>query len=358
MTIHDKSVDAIRILSAEMITKAGSGHPGICMDAAPIMYALYRNILNYNAEDPDWENRDRFVLSSGHGSAMLYATLHLFGFNITGNDLMQFRRLGSITPGHPERGSTPGVDVSTGPLGQGIANAVGLALAEAHLSAVFNREEFNVVDHYTYALCGEGCLEEGISYEACSFAGTQKLGKLILFYDCNKISIEGNTDDTFAEDVAARFISQGWQVLSVSDINDLDAIYAAVNEAKAEKEKPSLIICRSLIGYGTSVAGTAKAHGTPLSEEELRKTKEFFNWIEQPFEVPAAVKYNCLEIAKERASAECKWKKMFEKYCAKYPDLSELYRLYFDDSAVGVEDLYEKLYTEKAEQRGFPAELL
>ena len=349
MTIHDKSGDAIRILSAEMISKAGSGHPGICMDAAPIMYALYNNILNYNTEDPAWENRDRFVLSSGHGSAMLYAALHLFGFNIANNDLMQFRQSGSITPGHPETGITPGVDVSTGPLGQGIADAVGLALAEAYLSSVFNRDGFNIVDHYTYALCGEGCLEEGISYEACSFAGTQKLGKLILFYDCNKISIEGNTDDAFAEDVAARFKSQGWQVLAVRDINDLDAIYAAVDEAKSEKQRPSLIICHSLIGYGTPAAGTAKVHGTPLSEEELRKTKEFFNWNEQPFEVPAAVKYNCSEIAKERASAECKWKKMFGEYCAKYPDLAKLYRQYFDNSAVDVKDLYEKLYTEKAE---------
>ena len=312
MTIHEKSVDAIRILSAEMISRAKSGHPGICFDASPIVYSLYSDIMNYNSADPAWENRDRFVLSAGHGSAMLYAALSLFGFGLKKEDLMSFRQLGSKTPGHPEWGVTPGVEVSTGPLGQGVANAVGLALAEAHLAAIFNREGFPVVDHYTYALCGEGCLEEGISYEACSFAGTQKLGKLILFYDCNHISIEGNTDDAFGDNVAARFSSQGWQVLEVADANDLSAILAAAKQAKADAERPSLIICHSQIGYGTPVSGSAKAHGTPLSEDELRRTKEFFNWNEQPFEVPSAVRYNCAEIAKSHAAAEEEWKKMFD----------------------------------------------
>ena len=349
MTIHEKSVDAIRILSAEMISRAQSGHPGICFGASPIVYSLYSDIMNYNPADPAWENRDRFVLSAGHGSAMLYAALSLFGFSLKKEDLMSFRQLGSKTPGHPEWGVTPGVEVSTGPLGQGVANAVGLALAEAHLAAIFNREGFPVVNHYTYALCGEGCLEEGISYEACSFAGTQKLGKLILFYDCNHISIEGNTDDAFGDNVAARFSSQGWQVLEVADANDLSAILAAAKQAKADAERPSLIICHSQIGYGTPVSGSAKAHGTPLSEDELRRTKEFFNWNEQPFEVPSAVRYNCAEIAKSHAAAEEEWKKMFASYCEKYPELAALYARYFENSPADMSDLFEKLRTEKPE---------
>ena len=349
MTIHEKSVDAIRILSAEMISRAKSGHPGICFGASPIVYSLYSDIMNYNPADPAWENRDRFVLSAGHGSAMLYAALSLFGFGLKKEDLMSFRQLGSKTPGHPEWGVTPGVEVSTGPLGQGVANAVGLALAEAHLAAIFNREGFPVVDHYTYALCGEGCLEEGISYEACSFAGTQKLGKLILFYDCNHISIEGNTDDAFGDNVAARFSSQGWQVLEVANANDLSAILAAAKQAKADAERPSLIICHSQIGYGTPVSGSAKAHGTPLSEDELRRTKEFFNWNEQPFEVPSAVRYNCAEIAKSHAAAEEEWKKMFASYCEKYPELAALYARYFENSPADMSDLFEKLRTEKPE---------
>lgn len=349
MTIHEKSVNAVRILSAEMITRAKSGHPGICFGAAPIVYSLYADILKYNAADPAWDNRDRFVLSAGHGSAMLYACLHLFGFGLKKEDLENFRQLDSVTPGHPERGVTPGVEVSTGPLGHGVANAVGLALAEAHLAAVFNREGFPVVDHYTYALCGEGCLEEGISYEACSFAGTQKLGKLILFYDCNHISIEGNTRDAFSEDIAARFAAQGWQVIDVSDPEDLGSIKTAAEEAKNEKNKPSLIICHSQIGFGTPAAGTAKAHGTPLSEDELSRTKEFFNWNERPFELPEAVKYNCLEIAKEHAADEDAWNEMFSRYCKKYPDLALLYRRYFKDCPADMSDLFDKLYTEKAE---------
>lgn len=349
MTIHEKSVDAIRILSAEMISRAKSGHPGICFGASPIVYSLYSDIMNYNPADPAWENRDRFVLSAGHGSAMLYVALSLFRFGLKKEDLMSFRQLGSKTPGHPEWGVTPGVEVSTGPLGQGVANAVGLALAEAHLAAIFNREGFPVVDHYTYALCGEGCLEEGISYEACSFAGTQKLGKLILFYDCNHISIEGNTDDAFGDNVAARFSSQGWQVLEVADANDLSAILAAAKQAKADAERPSLIICHSQIGYGTPVSGSAKAHGTPLSEDELRRTKEFFNWNEQPFEVPSAVRYNCAEIAKSHAAAEEEWKKMFASYCEKYPELAALYARYFENSPADMSDLFEKLRTEKPE---------
>ena len=228
MSVQQKSVDAIRILSAEAIEKAKSGHPGICMGAAPIGYELFADFLNYSYKNTKWDNRDRFILSAGHGSAMLYSLLNLFGYDVTKEDLMAFRQLGSRTPGHPEYGRTDGVETSTGPLGQGIANAVGMAVAEAHLAALFNKPGYDIVDHYTYVLCGDGCLEEGISYEACSFAGTQKLGKLILLYDSNNITIEGDIKTTFSEDVATRFIAQGWQVIRVDDATNLAALKIAI----------------------------------------------------------------------------------------------------------------------------------
>ena len=216
MNVREQTVNAIRVLSAEAIQKANSGHPGLPLGSAPIGYTIFADFLKFNPKDTKWDDRDRFVLSAGHGSMLLYSLLYLFGYDISKEDLMNFRQLGYKTPGHPEYGHTPGVETTTGPLGQGIGNAVGMALAEAHLAATFNREGFPVVDHYTYALCGDGCLEEGISYEACSFAGMQKLGKLILFYDDNDITIEGSTDITFKEDVSMRFKAQGWQVLKVA----------------------------------------------------------------------------------------------------------------------------------------------
>ncbi len=348
-SMREDAVNAVRILSAEAVTKAGSGHPGICMGAAPVGYELYADIMNYNPEVPEWDDRDRFILSAGHGSAMLYSLLHLFGFRITGEDLKNFRSFGSITPGHPERELTPGVDCSTGALGQGVASAVGFALAESFLAAKFNKEGFNIVDHYTYALCGEGCLEEGISYEACSFAGKQKLGKLILFYDCNKISIEGNTDDAFTDDIRMRFTAQGWQVLEVENANDLDGIKLAVEAAKAEKEKPTLIICHSVIGYGTPVAGTSAAHGTPLGKEQLDRTKEFFDWTEEPFEVPDAVKAHCARCIEERSKKYGEWIDLFDKYSKRYPDLAEKYRSFMRGDVTDLGDLYETLKTDKPE---------
>lgn len=348
-SIQEKTINSIRILSVEAITKAKSGHPGICMGAAPIMYALYSEIMNYSNANSKWENRDRFVLSAGHGSAMLYSTLHLFGFNVNKEDLQSFRQYRSVTPGHPEWGVTDGVDCSTGPLGQGIANAVGMALAEAYLAATFNKDGFPVVDHYTYALCGEGCLEEGIGYEACSFAGTQKLGKLILFYDCNKISIEGKTETAFTDDIPARFKSMGWQVLEVVDSNDINAILGMAAKAKKEKSKPSIIICHSKIGYGTPVAGTAAAHGTPLNAEQLAVTKDYYNWTEQQFEVPAAVREHCKSAAYMRSNAETKWNKKFKKYSKTYPELAEQYKSWFSGKTPDLSDLYETLKTEKDE---------
>ena len=327
--VNEKCVNAVRILSAEAITRANSGHPGICMGAAATAYTLFAGFLKFSVKNPEWENRDRFVLSAGHGSMLLYSLLHLFGFGVTKEDLMNFRKFGSKTPGHPEYGVTDGVDVSTGPLGQGIANAVGFALAEAHLAAKFNRPGFKVVDHYTYALCGDGCLEEGISYEACSFAGTQKLGKLILLYDKNDISIEGSTSVTFSENVAMRFAAQGWQVIEVDDANDISKLRTAIKDAKKETARPTIIICRSQIGYGSPLAGTAAVHGSPLSEEQLALTKDYFNWHEQPFEVPEAVRYHCKRIADEKCKAEEEWNALFERYAEKYPELAAQYKQYF-----------------------------
>lgn len=335
--INQKCIDAVRILSAEAITRANSGHPGICFGAAPAAYTVFADFLKFSCKNPEWENRDRFVLSAGHGSMLLYSLLHLFGFDVSKEDLASFRRLGSKTPGHPERGVTAGVDASTGPLGQGIANAVGLALAEAHLAAKFNRSGLNIVDHYTYALCGDGCLEEGISYEACSFAGTQRLGKLILIYDKNDISIEGDTSTAFTENTAMRFASMGWQVISVEDANDLKRLHAALCEAKKDTTRPSVIICRSQIGYGTPLAGSAAVHGSPLSEEQLKLTKDFYNWNEQPFEVPEAVRYHCSRIAEEKCRAEADWRVVFARYEEAYPELAEQYRSYFGKAEPGLE---------------------
>lgn len=326
MNVREQTVNAIRVLSAEAIQKANSGHPGLPLGSAPIGYTLFADFLKFNPKDPKWDDRDRFVLSAGHGSMLNYSLLYLFGYDISKEDLKNFRQLGYKTPGHPEYGHTPGVETTTGPLGQGIANAVGMALAEAHLAATFNRENFPVVDHYTYALCGDGCLEEGISYEACSFAGSHKLGKLILFYDDNDITIEGNTDCTFTEDVPARFKAQGWQVLKVDDANDMDALKRAVKKAKAEKDKPSLIVCKTVIGFGSPLAGSESCHGSPLGAENLEKMKENLGWTKEPFEIPAEVSEHCAQIARRGASRQGKWKRMFKEYAKAYPELAATYK--------------------------------
>ena len=342
MSVEQKSVDAIRILSTEAIQRAKSGHPGICLGAAPIAYEVYAKHLNFSFRNPKWDNRDRFVLSAGHGSAMLYTLLHLFGYDVTKEDLINFRQLGSRTPGHPEYGKTAGVETSTGPLGQGLANAVGFAVAEAHLAALFNRPEYPVVDHYTYVLTGDGCLEEGIGYEACSFAGTQKLGKLILLYDCNDVTIEGNMKHTFSEDVATRFLAQGWQVLRVNDANNLYTLNNALERAKAETERPTVIICKSVIGYGSPLAGSADSHGAPIGEENLAATKENLNWECEPFEVPDEVRQHCLAIAEERSKKENEWNEMFDRYERAYPDLAEQYKTFMS----GMQPDWEKVKAE------------
>lgn len=319
MQIRQQTVNAVRVLSAEAVEKAKSGHPGLPLGAAPLGYALYNDIMKYDPKDPSFYNRDRFVLSAGHGSMLLYSLLYLYGFGLTESEIASFRRFGSRTPGHPEYRETPGVETSTGPLGQGIATAVGMAMAEARMAAEFNKEGFPLTDHYTYVLCGDGCMQEGMENEAASFAGTNKLGKLIVYYDSNNITIEGDTGAAFTEDVAKRHEALGWQVLRVADINDVSAILRATRRAKAEKEKPSLIICRSVIGYGSPLAGTADCHGAPLGAENLKRLKEALGWECEGFEVPKAVlRHTRRAVARGKKISES-WKDLFARYKAAYP---------------------------------------
>ena len=341
MDLAKKSVDAIRVLSAEAIQRANSGHPGICLGAAPIGYELFADFLNFSYKNPKWDNRDRFVLSAGHGSMLLYSLLHLFGYNLTKEDLMNFRKFGTKAPGHPEYGLTEGVEATTGPLGQGLGNAVGFAVAEAHLAAMFNRPDFPIVDHYTYVLCGDGCLEEGMGYEACSFAGTQKLGKLILLYDRNNVTIEGNINTSFTEDPATRFAAQGWQVLRVNDANNLSLLKAAINRAKSDTTRPSVIICSTVIGYGSPLAGNAEAHGSPLGDENIAKMKENLGWTEEPFTVPEDVKGHCLKIADGKLEKEKEWNELFKKYSLEYPQLAAKYKKFMAGEDPDFGDLNE-----------------
>ena len=341
--IDQTSINTIRVLAAETINKANSGHPGLPLGAAPMAYTLFSKHYLNNPSDLKWDNRDRFVLSAGHGSALLYSLFHIFGYGVTMDDLKSFRQWGSRTPGHPEYGHTAGVETTTGPLGMGVANAVGMAMAEAHLSAVFNKPGYDIVDHYTYALCGDGCLEEGISSEACSLAGHLKLGKMILLYDKNNISIEGDTKDTFTEDVAKRFDAYGWQVIEVRDGNtDVDAIDAAISRAKAEKDKPTIIIVHTTIGYGCPpVAGTASCHGNPLGANISVLKKTLGVPEDKEFYVPEEVYENAKKSGKKALEAQTAWNAMFQEYKKEYPELAKLYKQYmspvdksiFDDPA-------------------------
>lgn len=315
------AINAIRMLAVDGIEKANSGHPGLPLGAAPAAYAVWKS-MRHNPKDAGFVNRDRFVLSAGHGSMLLYALLHLFGYGLSMDDLKSFRQFGSKTPGHPEYGHTPGVETTTGPLGQGIANAVGLAMAEAHLAAHYNREGYPVVDHYTYALAGDGCMMEGISGEASSLAGTLGLGKLIVLYDDNGISIEGDTDIAFTEDVAARYRAYGWQVIEVADGNDFDGITAALEAARADVSHPSLIVVKTIIGYGSNKQGSASSHGAPLGAEGIRCSRQFFNWEDADFHVPDAVYSHMKGIIQSGATAQSEWEALFAKYAAAHPDLA------------------------------------
>ena len=352
--INTMSVNAIRILSADAIQKAKSGHPGLPLGSAAMAYELWANHMNHNPKNPEWKNRDRFILSGGHGSMLLYSLLHLFGYgDLSIEDLKQFRQVDSLTPGHPEYGHTVGVEATTGPLGAGMGMAVGMAMAEAHLAATFNKEGFPVVDHYTFALGGDGCMMEGISSEAFSLAGTLGLDKLIILYDSNNISIEGSTDIAFTENVEKRMEAFGFQTLIVEDGNNLEEIAKAIEAAKADKTRPSFITVKTLIGYGCPAKqGKASAHGEPLGDENVLALKENLGWPSmEPFYVPDEVYANYNELAKKGAAAEEKWNALFADYCAKYPEMKELWDKYYDetlaDKVLDTEDFW--VYEDKPE---------
>lgn len=333
--IEQLAVNAVRILSADMVQKANSGHPGLPLGAAPIAYEVWAHQMSHNPANPKWMNRDRFVLSAGHGSAMLYSLLHLFGYGNLGiSDLKNFRQLDSLTPGHPEYGHTVGVEATTGPLGAGLGMAVGMAMAEKHLAAKFNREDYPIIDHYTFALCGDGCLMEGISSEVMSLAGTNKLGKLIVLYDSNSITIEGNTEIAFTEDVSKRFEAFGFQVLSVEDGNDPEAIGRAIEQAKAEEEKPSFIKITTKIGHGVPAKeGKASAHGEPLGEENVEILRKSLEWpLEEAFAVPREVYEHYGALARTGAGKEYFWQKMFGEYAEAYPELKAELDVYYDEA--------------------------
>jgi transketolase len=317
------SINTLRLLAVDAVQKANSGHPGAPLGCAPITYLLFHKLMKHNPANSKWADRDRFVLSNGHASALLYGTLFLSGYDVTLEDLKSFRQWGSRTPGHPERGHTDGVEVTTGPLGQGIAMAVGMAIAEKHLAAVYNRPGFAVVDHQTYAMLGDGDLMEGVSHEAASLAGTLGLGKLILLYDDNQISLDGPTSLSYTEDALERFEAYHWHVERVADGNDLGAIEAAIDRARAETGRPSLIAVRTVIGYGSPRAGSNKAHGEPLGAEGVAATKKFFGFPEdRSFVVPEAALANWRQAQERGAAAEAEWKRLFAGYRAAHAELA------------------------------------
>ncbi len=322
--IDELSVKTIRTLSIDAIEAANSGHPGLPMGAAPMAYVLWSRYLRHNPNNPAWFNRDRFVLSAGHGSMLLYSLLHLSGYDVSIEDLKQFRQWGSKTPGHPEYGHTPGVEATTGPLGQGIAMAVGMAMAERFLAARFNRPGREVVDHYTYVLCGDGDLMEGVATEAVSLAGHLGLNKLIVLYDSNDISLDGPTDWSFTEDVKGRFQACGWNVLRVDDGNDLEEISRAIAKAKTSTDKPTLIEVKTVIGYGApNKQGTSKVHGSPLGKEEAQAAKRTYGWEYEDFHVPAEVRAHFAQLAETGARLEAEWNEAFEAYGREFPDLAQ-----------------------------------
>lgn len=334
MNVDNLCVNTLRILSAEGVQKANSGHPGLPMGSAPMAYALWAKHLKHNPKNPGWVDRDRFVLSAGHGSMLLYSLLHVFGYDVSIDDLKNFRQFGSKTAGHPEHGHTPGVETTTGPLGQGVANAVGMAMTEAHLAATFNQPNYEVVNHYTYTLMGDGCMMEGITSEACSLAGTLKLGKLIAFYDSNKITIEGSTDIAFTEDVAKRFDAYHWHVQIIEDGNDVEAISVAIEKAKAVADKPSLIIVKTIIGYGCPERqGKASAHGEPLGEDNIACTKANLGFPpDESFYVPTEVKTHMNSIVAKGEQAEQAWDELFSGYCKTFPELAKQWDIYFNSA--------------------------
>jgi len=331
MSIEIKAVNAIRVLSADGVQKANSGHPGLPLGAAAISYELWANQMKHNPKNPGWINRDRFILSAGHGSMLLYSLLHLFGYGLTIEDLKNFRQLDSLTPGHPEYGHTVGVEATTGPLGAGMGMAVGMAMAEAHLAAKFNEDGFPVIDHYTFVLGGDGCMMEGISSETFSLAGTLKLGKLIVLYDSNNITIEGSTDVAFTEDVVKRMQAFGFQTIEVENGNDLSAIAKAISEAKAEKNRPSFIKINTEIGFGCPLKqGKAAAHGEPLGKDNIIAMKENLGWESlEDFYVPSDVYEHYNKLTNRLEEKEYEWNVLFDEYKSRFPKKKELWDKYF-----------------------------
>lgn len=331
MNIEQKSVNAIRVLAADTVQKANSGHPGMPLGSAAMAYELWANHLTHNPKNPKWVNRDRFILSAGHASSLLYSLLHLFGYGLTIEDMKNFRQDNSLTPGHPEYGHTVGVEATTGPLGAGMGMAVGMAMAQAHMAATFNTEDYNIIDHYTFVLGGDGCMEEGISSEAFSLAGTLGLSKLIVLYDSNNITIEGNTDLAFTEDVNKRMEAFGFQTLTVEDGNNLEEISKAIELAKAEKTKPSFITVKTKIAFGCPAKeGSESSHGSPLGEENVKALRDNLGWEEQEaFVIPQDVYDNFAQKAKKGQEAEDNWNKLFKAYCEKYPEKKALWDKYF-----------------------------
>lgn len=351
VSLQTLAINTVRTLSMDAVQAAESGHPGTPMALAPLAYALYTRHVRHNPADPHWPDRDRVVLSAGHASMLLYSTLYLTGYDLSLDEIKNFRQWGSKTPGHPEFGHTAGVETTTGPLGQGVGNAVGLAVAEAHLAATFNREGHGVIDHYTWFIAGDGCLQEGISHEAASFAGHQKLGKLIGFWDDNSITIDGRTDLSCTDDVAKRFESYGWQVLHISDVNDQSQIDRAIAEAKADTTRPTLVCTKTIIGFGSpNRADTAKAHGEPLGKDEIKLTKAAYGWpSEEPFHVPTAALEHW-RLAKERGvNMQAEWMRRFAEYSKAFPtEAKELGRRWHGDLPVQ----WEKALPEFTKENG------
>ncbi|NKB46169.1 MAG: transketolase [Legionellales bacterium] len=322
MPVRRDLANAIRALSMDAVQQANSGHPGMPMGMADIAEVLWNDFLVHNPQNPQWCNRDRFVLSNGHGAMLQYALLHLSGYNLPLTELKQFRQLHSATPGHPEYGYTPGVETTTGPLGQGLANGVGMAIGERALAAQYNREHFPVIDHYTYVFAGDGCLMEGISHEACSLAGTLGLGKLIVFYDDNGISIDGDVTGWFTDDTVQRFQAYGWQVITNVDGHDSDAIHQAIEQARCQAEQPTLICCKTIIGFGSpNLAGSEKTHGAPLGDAEIAAARQQLGWTHSPFEIPSAI-YSAWDAKETGNVTEQAWQALWEDYQQQFPELA------------------------------------
>lgn len=353
------AINTIRALSIDAIDKANSGHPGLPLGMAPVGYTLFANQLKFNPANPKFDNRDRFILSAGHGSMLNYSLLHIFGYDLPMEQIQNFRQEGSICTGHPEVGVCPGVETTTGPLGQGIANAVGMAIAEARLAEKFNKEGFEIVNHYTYALCGDGCMQEGIENEAASLAGTLGLGKLIVLYDDNDITIEGNTDVTFDENVGKRHEALGWQVLHVKDANDVNSVNKAIEKAKKETKKPSLIIIKSNIGYGSPLEGKADCHGAPLGAEKTSLTKQKLGYDYPAFTIPAEVEELKTEYIAKGKQLENDWNELFDRYEKTYPALAKEYKKWMSGEKPDLEDEEELwIYPKDDASRGYGSTVL